>query len=142
MARTPAWDELDGLANNFGRPRSGRWKTVLVLLCLIGAATFVLAYYLPLYRAHEALTAQHRALSGKAQTAASALKATQDELAAVKDKRDELERERRERENAKTSELSKLELLKSSLTTKLEKYAGRGQAAVTLGDGRLFVSLP
>src|SRR5688572_16207495 len=122
MARSPAWDDLDGMGNNFGRPRSGRWKTVLVLLGLIGAATFVFAYYLPLHRAHAALTAQHQALSGKAQSAAGALKQAQTELAGIKEKRDELERDRFQRESGQKSELSKLELVKASLLMKLEKF--------------------
>ena len=142
MARTPAWDDLDGLGNNFGRPRTGRWKTVLVLLGLIGVATFVLGYYLPLFRAHQALLASHQALSGKAQSASAALKTAQTELSSTKDKRDELERERYQAETAKKSDLSKLELVKASLATKLDKYASKGQAAVTITDGRLFVSFP
>jgi len=142
MARNPAWDDLDGLGNNFGRSSSGRWKTVLVLLFLIGAATFVLAYYLPLYRAHAALTAQHQALSGKAQANADALKQAQAELSTTKERRDELERERFQQDSAKKSALSKLELVKASLSSKLEKYSSKGQLAVTLTEGRLFVSLP
>jgi chemotaxis protein MotB len=140
MARTNAWDDVD--VGNFGRSRSGSWKTVLVLLMLIGMGTFVAAYYLPLYRAHAALTAQHRAMSGKAQSAAVALKQAQTDLAAAREKRDELERDRFQRESGKKSELSKLELVKASVTTKLEKYTSKGQAVVELVDGRLFVSLP
>jgi chemotaxis protein MotB len=141
MARTPAWDDLDGIGNNFGQPRAGRWKVVLLSLGLIGAATFVLGYYLPLYRAHEALTAEHQALAAKAKSAAGALKVTKDELSTTKDRRDELESARHERETAEKARHSKLELVKASLASKLQRYTQKDQAAVTLSDGRLFVSL-
>jgi flagellar motor protein MotB len=142
MARSPAWDSQIDL-NSLGvrRSRGGGWKTVLVLLGLIGAGTFVLGYYLPLHRAHAALTAQHQALSGKAQSAAAALKNAQTELSTTKDKRDELERAQHEIQTAKTKDMAKLELVKTSLGTKLEKLTSKGQAAITLSDNRLFVSL-
>jgi chemotaxis protein MotB len=142
MARTPAWDDQLELDSPFRRSQSGRWKTVLVCLGLVGVATFVLGYYLPLHRAHAALSEQHRVMSGKAQAAATSLKQVQAELGTTKDRRDELERERFQRESLEKSALSKLDILKASLATKLEKLTSKGQAAVTLADGRLFVSLP
>ncbi len=150
MARTPAWDdevELKAFGGNL-RPSGGsRWKNVLLGLCAVGAATFVLGYYLPLYQAHAKLTSDHRSLRQKSQAAGQSLQKAQTELSAASVARDKLQGEQTQREQSQKAAVAKLSAIQSELGPKLEKLAKKGallelsgtRLAVGLSEGLLFV---
>lgn len=143
MARIPAWDDdvdMNAFKTGFRPSRSKHWKVVLAGLGLVAAATFVGAYYVPLHRAHAALSAEHQTLRGKHQSAEQALKDTRAELSAATAKRDELESQRKERDDATRAEVERQRALATELSTKLAKYVSKGNAKVTTASGAVFVS--
>lgn len=82
------WDDLDtdmaALAGRSRRKLSVAWTPLLV----VGALTFVGAFYVPMHRAHRSLTEQHGELLRRTETVTSDLEQTTA-------RRDELETERR-----------------------------------------------
>jgi chemotaxis protein MotB len=145
MARLPAWAE-DPEQNAFAAraPSAGgsRFKRVFVGLAVVGIATFVAAYYLPLYRAHETLTTEQRALSQKLEGLEVELGKTRRELENVTREKSELTAERDERERAAKAEVEKVSSLKRDLEAKLEKFTAKGSVALTLAGERVIVAVP
>ena len=72
-----------------GRPRpvrkiaGTRWGRVFAGLLFVAVATFVAAYYLPLYRAHEKLAEQYRELGQRSQGMSETVTRLQSELKTV-----------------------------------------------------------
>ncbi len=141
MGKSP-WD--DDSVPSFARPKAGstRWGRVFGGVAFVVIATFVGAYYLPLFRAHDTLSAEHRRLSEQSQTLQRSLNEVQAELKATKARRDELEQAEKEREAAKSGRSSELESLRSELKSKLERYAKKGQVELGSREGRTVLAVP
>jgi len=103
-------------------------------------ATFVAAYYLPLYRAHQKLAEQYRELGQRAQAMSETTSRIQGELKAAIGERDQLQAEHDSRECAKHSTSEQLERPKGALSSKLDKYLKKGNATLFLSAGSLFVA--
>lgn len=140
MGKSP-WD--DDSVPSFARPKGGatRWGRVLIGVAFVIVATFVGAYYLPLFRAHDTLSAEHRRLTEQTQTLQRSLNQAQAELKTVKARRDELESAERDREAAKNGQSSDLESLRSDLRSKLERYTKKGTVEVGSREGHAVLAL-
>jgi chemotaxis protein MotB len=152
MARLPAWaEEPEQNAFAARAPGAGgsRFKRVLVGLTVVGVATFVAAYYLPLYRAHQSLTGEQRTLSQKIEGLEASLGTTKRELESVSREKSELAAERDKRDGAAKAGEEKVTSLKNDLVTKLEKTISKGGVSlavsgesviVGVADGAMFVA--
>lgn len=144
MARLPAWavdpEQPVSVAQGAGDGAS-RFKRIALGLAVVGVATFAGGYYVPLYRAHEALTIEQRALAQKLESVESTNSSLKRELDEVTSARSELlaERERRAGE-AKAAE-DKILGLERELASKLEKFVTKGNVVVTVSQGRVVVGV-
>ncbi|WP_437669191.1 hypothetical protein [Sorangium sp. So ce131] len=123
-------------------PGFWRWSRVLPALLLVGSATFVAAYYVPLRRAHLLLIAEQQTSSQKAKELEQTLSQVRGELDAKTAQVEKLEAERRQIEAARRSGLDRVEQLKTELSGKLDKQIKKGVAAIAVADGQAVVALP
>jgi chemotaxis protein MotB len=141
MGKNP-WDDDPDLQAFAGRRSSStRWGRVFVGLIVVGGLTFVGAYYLPLFRAHDTLAADYQREIQKARTLEQSLGDTKSELQKALSRKDELEAEKRKRESGAEGASSSLEALKSELSAKLDKAEKKGLAELHVEAGALVVSL-
>jgi hypothetical protein len=118
------------------RPRRGStpWGRILFGVLIVGCGTFGLAYYLPLYRAHHALTDDHARLREKLESVEQALQKSESELKSVSAKRDELQASADQEQAKLTSRTSDLSAVKDAMTAAADK-AIKKKAAVVGSDG-------
>lgn len=141
MARKAAWEDLaDADLGPYGKSRGTRWGRVLAGLSFVAVATFVAAYYLPLYRSHEKLAEQYRELGQRAQVLSDSVMKVKLELKTTTDTRDQLQAEHDARESAKKATSDQLERVQHALSTKLDKWLKKGNAALLLNSGSLYVA--
>jgi len=140
MARKAAWESASDLGP-YAKSGSTNWGRVFLLVLLVGVATFVAAYYLPLYRAQQKLSDEYRDASQKLQTLSDSASKTQAELKSVTAERDRLQAEHDARESAKKSDGDKLAKLASDLGARLDKLTKKGSAVVATKNGSELVAL-
>ncbi len=144
MARLPAWaeePEQNAFAARAPSAPGSRFKRVLVGLTVVGVATFVAAYYLPLYRAHQSLTGEQRTLSQKIEGLEASLGTTKRELESVSREKSELAAERDKRDGATKAGAEKVASLKKDLEAKLEKAISRGGVALTVSGESVIIGV-
>jgi chemotaxis protein MotB len=143
MAKNPWADDPDMNALRSMRPQRGSapWAGLLVGVALVACGTFVFAYYVPLYRAHQTLAASHGRIMQQIKGLEDTLSQAQAALKAEIAKREALESEKRQRDTASKSSASELEPIKGTLTQKLEGPISKKQGAVALDGERLVVVL-
>lgn len=117
------------------RPRRGAtpWGRIFFGVLFVGCGTFALAYYLPLYRAHRALSDDHARLREKLESAEQALAKSQSELKSVTAKRDELQASAEQEQAKQSSRTNDLGSVKDAMTTAADK-AIKKKAAVVGSD--------
>ena len=121
--------------------KRGRGWRIFSILLLVGAATFVLAYYLPLYKAHAALRGQYRNLSREATTQRGQLTQTLDTLKQVATERDQLSESSRKQKEAGSALETQLVSLEKELRTQLKKFIGPGKLDMELQKGKIRFAL-
>ena len=142
MARKAAWEDLaEADMGPYAKKRGTSWSKVFVGLLVIGGATFVAAYYVPLYRAHQRLSDQYRELGQRSQGLSESVSKAQLDLKAVTEQRDQLQAEHDQRESVKKGDADKLEHLRATLSTKLDKLTKKGSAAVVVDGTAVYVAL-
>ncbi|HEX7668258.1 MAG TPA: hypothetical protein VF395_01680 [Polyangiaceae bacterium] len=137
---TQAWEEaaVDFKGRGTGRLAAlGRW---FVHLSLIGALTAGTAFYLPLYRAHRALTANHALALDRTRVLESDLTRTQKELSAVRAARAELENRNEEARSQTTARATHLAEALATARAKLKPFLDRKVLVVDLRGDKLVVS--
>ncbi len=124
-----------------GERGSAPWVGVLLGVTLVACGTFIFAFYLPLYRAHESAMASYdrimRQVKGLEDTLTQAQATLKSEIA----KRETLDAEKRQREGASKSSSGELESVRAALAQKLEGAISKKQAGVALDGDRLVVVL-
>lgn len=140
MARKAAWEDPSDLGP-YAKSRGTSWGRVFVLVLLVGIATFVAGYYLPLYRAQQKLGEQYRDLSQRAQSLTDSAQKADAELKSVSAERDQLRSEHDKHESAKKSETEQLDRVMRNVSIKLDKFVKKGSAVVATYDGSLLVAL-
>jgi chemotaxis protein MotB len=116
-------------------------KRVLVGLVFIGLATFVAAYYVPLLRAHQALTKRSQESVTKADALEQQVKKLQTDLGAASSERDRLAAAEKDRASSSSQGKDRLTAIESDLNAGLKKYAGKGTITVAQGDDAVRVSI-
>ena len=97
---------------------------------LVGCGTFALAYYLPLNRAHHALSDDHARLREKLESVEQSLKKNEAELKAAVSKRDELQASAQEAESKVASAASELKAVSDGFSSAADKAIKKKAAAV------------
>jgi chemotaxis protein MotB len=142
MARKAAWEDFaDSDLGPYAKPRGTRWGRVLVGLLGVGVATFVAAYYLPLYRAHQKLDEQYRELAQKSQTLSDSVSKTNAELTVATKERDQLRAERDQRLSTQKGAALEQEGARATLASKLDKLVKKNAVAIVESGGTLLVAL-
>jgi chemotaxis protein MotB len=124
------------------RPQRGSapWAGLLVGVALVACGTFIFAYYVPLYRAHQTLASSHGRIMQQVKTLEDTATLAQASLKSEIAKRETLEAEKRQRESAMKSSAGELESVRAALAQKLEGAISKKQAAVALDGDRLVVA--
>jgi chemotaxis protein MotB len=116
---------------------SGFWSGLLrwlVGLFIVGTLTAGAAYYLPLHRAHKALTEQYAVLQKRADADDAELKKTKTDLASAEADRNKLKDEHGEQEARQKAAKDQGGKLRDVLTTKLAGYARSHLVVTARGD--------
>lgn len=114
------------------RPRRGNtpWGRILLGVLFVGCGTFALAYYLPLYRAHHALSDDHARLREKLESVEQTLTKTESDLKSVTAKRDELAASAEQEDAKRSKSSSDFGSVKDALATAADKAIKKKAAAV------------
>lgn len=115
-----------------------RW---ILGLLVVGAATAGAAYYLPLVRAHRALSEQFSVLQKRADEDEAALKRAKADLSSAKADREKLEERQGQLAAKEQAEKDRSNKLRDVLSTKLTGFT-RSHLAVTPKDSGAAVILP
>jgi len=124
----------------YAKSRGTRWGRVFAGLLFVAVATFVAAYYLPLYRSHQKLAEQYRELGQRSQGMAETVSRLEGELKNVTSKRDELQGEHDQRAHASKTTDEQRDRARAALTSKLDKYLKKHNAALPVSTGALSVA--
>ena len=122
------------------KSRGTRWGRVFAGLFFVVVATFVAAYYLPLYRAHQKLAEQYRELGQRSQGLSESVTKMQAELKTASEARDQLQADHDLRESARKTTGDQQERVEAALSSKLDKFMKKGNAALLVSAGSLFVA--
>jgi chemotaxis protein MotB len=141
MARKAAWEDMaDADLGPYAKSRGTRWGRVFGGLLFVAVATFVAAYYLPLYRSHQKLAEQYRELGQRSQGLSETVSRVEGELKTVTAKRDELQAEHDQRARASKTTDEQRDRIRAALTSKLDKYLKKHSAALPASNGALLVA--
>ena len=144
MAKDPWADDPDMKAMRSSmRPQRGStpWAGLLVGVALVACGTFIFAYYVPLYRAHQTLASSHGRIMQQIKGLEDTLTQAQATLKSETAKRETLESEKRQRESATKTAAGELDSVKGALAQKLSGPISKKQGAVALDGDRLVVTL-
>lgn len=143
MGKDPFEDpELQAMRASM-RPAAGqvRWGRVLTGVLVVACATFAVAYYLPLRRAHETLAARFAELQSKVDAANRAVEESRGRVEELGEKTQTLQSQLDGVAQREKARVEAGRALKSALEGQLQKPIGGGQAAVAVVDGRVMASL-
>lgn len=137
------WEKLaeaDDLSAAVGvSPSRGRGWKVFSGLLLIGTAAFVLAYYLPLYRAHGKLREEYQVATNQASTFRKQLNDAVGTLNQATEERDKLRSEVRQQSKQTEDLAQRAERMERSLQPALKKFIGKGKLSLERDKERLRV---
>src|SRR5262245_19650027 len=97
MARNP-WASDPEMKAMRGQRGSAPWAGLLVGVALVACGTFIFAYYVPLYRAHQTLASSHGRIMQQIKTLEDTLTQAQATLKSEIAKNQTLEAEKRQRD--------------------------------------------
>lgn len=145
MAKNP-FETMDPDLRAMGasmRPTAGpvSWGRVLTGILVVGCATFALAYYLPLQRAHETLTRSFSQLQSQVDTANRGLKEAQAQTQEASEAKQALQGQLNELKQLDKAHAEANRAVTSSLEAKLQKPLAKNQAAVGSMDAQAVVAL-
>lgn len=120
--------------------RGRGWKVFSGLL-LVGAAAFVVAYYVPLYRAHGKLRGEYQVATSQASTFRQQLNDAVGALNQVTQERDKLQQEVRQQNKAAEDLAQRGERIERALQPALKKFIGKGKLSVERSKETLRVAL-
>ena len=125
------------------RPAAGqvRWGRVLTGVLVVACATFAVAYYLPLHRAHEALTAHFAELKSKVDAANRAADESRGRAKELSDKNQTLQSQLDQVQHREQASAEVSRAIKGALESKLQKAIASDQAAIGIADSHAVVTL-
>ncbi|HTQ08125.1 MAG TPA: hypothetical protein VMI54_29930 [Polyangiaceae bacterium] len=127
------WQDDPDLAGLRPRRGSTPWGRIFLGVLFVGCGTFALAYYLPLYRAHHALSDDHARLREKLESVEQTLAKTESDLKSATAKRDELAANAEQEEAKRSKSSSDFGAVKDAFAAAADK-AVKKKAAVVGAD--------
>jgi chromosome segregation ATPase len=118
-----------------------RWGRVLTGVLVIGCATFAFAFYVPLMRAHEALTKQFLSLQAQVDAANRSVQAAKTEAKDLLEQKQSLQDQIALAKVAEKSGADASAAVKTALESKLQKVVAKEQAAVGTASGQAVAAL-
>ncbi len=144
MGKNP-WEDPDhevaALAATMRTKSPNRWLRIAVGLLVVAVLTFVAAYYVPLFRAHDALRDDFQQLSERRRVLDETLKNKERELEHTKEEKAALQAKIDQRAAAEQAVTERLEKLETSISSSLRAQQTRGLAASSVEDGQVRISL-
>lgn len=138
MARS-AWEaELEGASGR--RSGGSKFGRFLVAVLVVGGGTFVAAYYVPLLRAHRALTALYGQTKNHAQAAEQKLTEAQAAMKTLSVERDGLKEQEQQRDTDAQSRQKHTDVLASELSEKLKKHFDKARLTLSTAGDRVNLS--
>ena len=137
MARA-AWEydaELEA-AGMRARPK-GRARAIFTWLLLVGAATFIGAYYVPLVRTHAGLNELYTEATARLKASEAKRQGLESDLRAAAARRDELDAEQKRRTAEESARRGSLDELATSIGASLKAHTDGARASVRAGDERV-----
>lgn len=139
------WEKLaeaDDFSSAVGvSPNRGRGWKVFSGLCVVATAAFVVAYYVPLYRAHSKLRDEYRVATSQASTFRQQLSDAVGTLNQATEERDKLRSEVRQQGKQADDLVQRAERIERSLQPALKKFSGKGKLSVERDKEKLRVVL-
>jgi chemotaxis protein MotB len=130
-----AWEaELEGASDK--RSSTGRFGRYLFAVLVVGVATFVAAYYVPLLRAHRALTGLYGQAKERAKSSERKLTEFETDLKTVTGERDQLKEHESKRDGDAQSGRERMDALASALSLKLKKHFDKGRITLSTAGRR------
>jgi hypothetical protein len=125
------------------RPSAGsmRWGRILTALLVVACLTFAFAFYLPLLRAHEALTKHFSEVQTRVDAANKSATEARADAKELREKQQELEAKLKQAEEAKQPSASAGSPAKGALEAKLQKPLAKEQAALGSAEGHAVAGL-
>jgi flagellar motor protein MotB len=114
----------------------------MLRLLAVAGLTLAGAFYWPLYRAHEELTAEYASLNQKARSLDREIAGMRTELGTTKARRDELEARRGMDQSRERTSRELVEQTKADLSAKLARYVEKGTMVVAVYKHLVVVRLP
>ncbi|MEP7053094.1 MAG: hypothetical protein ABJB12_22200 [Pseudomonadota bacterium] len=126
------------------RPPGGavRWGRVLTGVLVVACATFAFAFYVPLLRAHEALTKQFVALQLQVESTNRSLQEARDQAKQSSEQKQALQDQIAQTKRGEKSASDASASVKSALEAKLQKPLAKDQAAIGTAGGQAVAILP
>ncbi len=118
-----------------------RWGRVLTGILVVACASFALAFYVPLQRAHAALTMQFSRLLVQVESANRSLQQARDQAKESLEQKQALEEQVAQAKQLEKSGSEAGLAVKSALESKLQKPLAKDQAAVGIADGHAVATL-
>jgi len=118
-----------------------RWGRVATGVLVVACVTFAFAFYVPLMRAHEALTKQFLSLQSQVDTANRAAREARTQAKDALEQKQALQDQIAQAKQVEKSGSEASASIKSALESKLQKPAAKEQAAVGTVDGQAVASL-
>ncbi len=143
MGKDPFEDpELSAMRASM-RPSAGqtRWGRIFTGVLVVTCVTFGVAYYLPLLRAHQMLSARFSELSSKLDAATRVANASRRKEQELNDKNQTLQTQLTEVEQRTAAGAEASRAIKSALESKLQKAISSDQATLGVVGGEAVVSL-
>ncbi|HYJ08775.1 MAG TPA: hypothetical protein VEX18_07190 [Polyangiaceae bacterium] len=143
MAKSPFEDpEVQAMRASM-RPSAGsvRWGRVATGVLIVACATFALAYYLPLSRAHELLAGRFAELQGQVDSSKRALQETRSKMRELESKQQALASQADQSSKLEKQQADASQAIKSTLESKLEKQRAKNQAAVGFAGAHAVAAL-
>lgn len=110
-------------------------------MLIVGGATFVAGYYIPLLRAHDKLRDEFQALSERRRVLDESLANKERELKKLESDKTDLQAKVDERAQADEAKQAELEKLRVAISSKIRAFEGKRLAASSIAGERVRISL-
>lgn len=118
-----------------------RWGRVLTGILVVACVSFALAFYLPLQRAHAALTKQFSRLQVQVESANRSLQQARDQAKESLEQKQALEEQVAQAKQLEKAGSDAGLAVKTALESKLQKPLAKDQASVRIADGQAVATL-
>ncbi|HEY6725065.1 MAG TPA: hypothetical protein VI197_13605 [Polyangiaceae bacterium] len=144
MGKNP-WEDPDpevaALRASMRAKSPTRWGRLVVGLLIVGGATFIAGFYIPLLRAHDKLRDEFQALSERRRVLDEGLANKERELKKLESEKADLQAKVDERAQADEAKQAELEKLRVAVSGKIRAFEGKRLAASSIAGERVRISL-